>query len=85
MFYVKPLYLKIKKKISFLSLFFRFENFHFKRKNISNTSITLSYFHICHCGGQLNPAFKLHWRRPGPISSLICINSVRKGQAQYPV
>ena len=37
------------------------------------------------CGGQLNSAFKLHWRRPGPISSLICTNSVRKGQAQYPV
>ena len=38
-----------------------------------------------YCGGQLNPAFKLHWRRPGPISSLICTNSVRKGKAQYPV
>ena len=38
-----------------------------------------------YCGGQLYPVFKLHWRRPGPISSLICTNSVRKGQAQYPI
>ena len=37
------------------------------------------------CGDQLNPVFKLHYRRPGPISNLICTNSVRKGQAQYPV
>ena len=38
-----------------------------------------------YCGGQLSLAFKLHWRRPGPISSLICTNGIRKGQAQYPV
>ena len=38
-----------------------------------------------YCGGQLSPAFKLYWRRPGPISSPICTNGVRKGQAQYPV
>ena len=38
-----------------------------------------------YCGGQLSPAIKLHWRRPGPISSPICTNGVRKGQSQYPV
>ena len=31
-----------------------------------------------YCGGQLYHVFKLHWRRPGPISSLICTNSVKK-------
>ena len=39
---------------------------------------------IC-CGGQLSPAFKLYWRKPGPISSLIRTNGVRKGQTKYPV
>ena len=45
----------------------------------------LLFLHYIYCGGQLYPIFKLHWRMPGPISSLICTNSVRKGQAQYPV
>ena len=38
-----------------------------------------------YCGGQLSPAFKLHWRRPGPISNPICTNGVRNGQAQCPI
>ena len=37
------------------------------------------------CGAELSLAFKLYWRRPAPISSLIRTNGVRKGQAQYPV
>ena len=36
------------------------------------------YIYI-YCGDQLYPVFKLRWRRPGPISSLICTNSVKKG------
>ena len=30
------------------------------------------------CGGQLYLVFKLHWRRPDPISSLICTNCGKK-------
>ena len=45
----------------------------------------LLFLHYIYCGAQLYPVFKLHWRRPDPISSLICTNRVRKGQAQYSV
>ena len=36
-------------------------------------------------GDQLYPVFKLRWKRPDPISNLICAGCVRKGQAQCPI
>ena len=37
------------------------------------------------CGDQLYPVFKLRWKRPGPISDLICTSCVKRGQAQCPI
>ena len=36
-------------------------------------------------GANWSHMFKLHWKRLGPISSLICIDCIRKGRTQYPV
>ena len=38
-----------------------------------------------HCGGQLYPVLKPRWKRPGPVSDLICTGCVRRGQAQHPI
>ena len=36
-------------------------------------------------GANWSHMFKLHWKRLGPISSLVCTDCIRKGRAQYPV
>ena len=36
-------------------------------------------------GGQLIPCVQIAWEKAGPISSLVCIDCIRKGRAQYPV
>ena len=37
------------------------------------------YIYIYICGDQLYPIFKLRWKRPGPISSLIYTKLRKKG------
>ena len=60
--------------------FFRYSNL--------NLSVLLKisiWVNDTYCGGQLSHMFKLHWKRLGPISSLICTDCIRMGRAQYPV
>ena len=38
-----------------------------------------------YCGDQLYPVLKPRWKRPDPISDLICTSCVRRGQAQCPI
>ena len=51
--------------------------------NNNNNNNNNIYIYIC--GDQLYPVLKPRWKRPGPISDLICTSCVRRGQAQCPI
>ena len=71
---------------------------HFNRSVTVQCNVALDglvNFHICiyiyiyilnmYCGGQLYPVLKPRWKRPGPVSDLICTGCMRRGQAQRPI